>query len=93
MNGNDHCPYAGFYSPDGKLFTMQGHPEFDTSLMLLIIDMLESKGLYKKMGYTDTLEDIKSNISACYGDDNFGHPSLLDNIYIGKCIIACILSK
>lgn len=77
------------------MLTLQGHPEFDSALMLTIIDLLDGLGVFKKMGYSESLEDIVSNIKMNYGEesngDGHGYSTLLDNILIGKCIISFML--
>lgn len=94
LTGNQHCRYAGFYSPDKTVLTLQGHPEFDADLILLIIDMLNSKGLYKKLGYDESLDDIVSDIQSNYnppGGQVFS--PLLDNMFVGKCIVSLLLPQ
>jgi hypothetical protein len=97
LGGNEHCPYAGFYSPDRTVLTLQGHPEFDSDLMLAIIDLLDGKGLFTKMGYVESVEEIKSMIRLNYNatdvDDGHTFSALLDNIFMGKCIVSFLLPQ
>lgn len=76
------------------MLTVQGHPEFDTALMLTIIDLLDGQGLFKKMGYFESLEEIVANIKLNYSDSaggEHGFSALLDNILLGKCIVSLML--
>ena len=71
---------------------MQGHPEFDAELMLTIIELLDSKGLFTKMGYEESLEDIVATVKSQYmPPEGLAFSSLLDNIFIGKCMVALLL--
>lgn len=92
LGGNEHCPFAGFYSPDRTVLTFQGHPEFDTALMLDIIDMLDGQGAFKKMGYAENLDEVVSMIKAKYIPvDGEKFSPLLDNLFLGKCIASVML--
>jgi hypothetical protein len=62
--------------------------------MLQIIDMLNSRGVYKKMGYTETLDEIVSDINSNYGPTNGqAFSSSLDSIFLGKCIVSLFFSQ
>lgn len=76
------------------MLTFQGHPEFDTVLMLDIIDMLDGQGAFKKMGYAEDLDEIVSLIKSKYTPtDGEKFSSLLDNLFLGKCIASVMLPE
>lgn len=65
LGGNNFCPY-GMYEIDGRVFSVQGHPEFNTRIMESIID-------YAKTGSDPARAKAAENALLAQGEQPSGN--------------------
>jgi GMP synthase (glutamine-hydrolysing) len=47
---SDVCEYQGIYIP-GRVFTLQGHPEFNETIMSILLDTRAEQGVFEDAVY------------------------------------------
>jgi GMP synthase-like glutamine amidotransferase len=58
MGGNDNTPHQGMLK-DSRIFTIQGHPEFNPTVVTALINRREKNGIFDK----ETAEKMRQSLN------------------------------